>query len=137
MPSIEQAVDAVAELDFVKAKMIFAERFNAIVPTISEDETLDLVEARHPVLEENIRTAEAQRRGEKKLGQREATAVGSNKQAETRPRGSVDDVIIQRNNHPDAEASPLLWKEGSQSQKPREPKPETRKPKPEIGERER
>jgi len=55
LPAIEQAVDAVAELDFVKAKMIFAERFSAIVPTISEDELLDLVEARHPLLEENLR----------------------------------------------------------------------------------
>ena len=55
LPSIEQAVDAVAELDFVKAKTIFADRFDASVPEITEDESLNFVEARHPLLEENLR----------------------------------------------------------------------------------
>jgi len=55
LPAIELAVEAVAELDFIKAKTEFARKFNAIVPTISGDETLDLVEARHPLLEENLR----------------------------------------------------------------------------------
>lgn len=55
LPSIENAVTAVAELDFVKAKVEFARRFNAVVPTISEDETLELAEARHPLLEENLK----------------------------------------------------------------------------------
>ncbi len=55
LPAIEAAVEAVAELDFVKAKVIFARKFNAIVPQISDDETLDLIEARHPILEENLR----------------------------------------------------------------------------------
>ena len=55
LPAIELAVEAVAELDFVKAKTEFARKFNAIVPTISSDEILDLVEARHPLLEENLR----------------------------------------------------------------------------------
>ena len=54
LPGIELAVEAVAELDFVRAKVQFARKFNAIVPTISFDETLDLVEARHPILEENL-----------------------------------------------------------------------------------
>ena len=54
LPAIEAAVEAVAELDFIKAKTEFARKFKAIVPTIS-DETLDLVEARHPLLEENLR----------------------------------------------------------------------------------
>jgi DNA mismatch repair protein MutS2 len=55
LPAIETAVEAVAELDFIKTKVEFARRFKAIVPVISEDETLDLVEARHPLLEENLR----------------------------------------------------------------------------------
>ncbi len=55
LPAIESAVEAVAELDFVKAKAEFARKFNAIVPTISTDETLNLIDARHPLLEENLR----------------------------------------------------------------------------------
>ncbi|MDQ3320948.1 MAG: endonuclease MutS2 [Acidobacteriota bacterium] len=58
LPAIETAVETVAELDFVKAKAEFARKFKAIVPTISDDETLDLVEARHPLLEENLRESE-------------------------------------------------------------------------------
>ena len=76
LPNIENAVDAVAELDFVKAKVEFARRFNAVVPTISEDETLNLVEARHPLLEENLRNISPLRQGELE-------------KAETRPLGSV------------------------------------------------
>ena len=44
LPAIETAVEAVAELDFIKAKVEFARAFKAIVPKISEDETLDLIE---------------------------------------------------------------------------------------------
>jgi DNA mismatch repair protein MutS2 len=55
LPAIELAVEAVAELDFVKAKAEFARKFRAVVPTISDDETLDLIDARHPLLEENLR----------------------------------------------------------------------------------
>jgi len=55
LPSIELAVEAVGELDFVKAKSEFARKFNAVVPTISGDETLHLIDARHPLLEENLR----------------------------------------------------------------------------------
>jgi DNA mismatch repair protein MutS2 len=55
LPAIEAAAQAVAELDFIKTKVEFARRFKAIVPVISEDATLDLVEARHPLLEENLR----------------------------------------------------------------------------------
>ncbi len=60
LPAIESAVEAVAELDFVKAKAEFARKFKAIVPTISDDETLDLKDARHPLLEENLRGSENQ-----------------------------------------------------------------------------
>ena len=55
LPAIETAVEAVAALDFIKAKVEFARKFNAIVPEISENETLELIEARHPLLEENLR----------------------------------------------------------------------------------
>ncbi|HLM60820.1 MAG TPA: hypothetical protein VK308_08455, partial [Pyrinomonadaceae bacterium] len=58
LPAIESAVEAVAELDFVKAKSEFARKFNAVVPTISIDEILDLTDARHPLLEENLRGSE-------------------------------------------------------------------------------
>ena len=69
LPAIEMAVGAVAELDFIKAKVEFARKFTAVVPDITDDETLDLVDARHPLLEENLRST-AQK-------------------AETRPVGSV------------------------------------------------
>lgn len=55
LPAIEMAVEAVAELDFIKAKVEFARKFRAVVPTIADNETLDLVDARHPLLEENLR----------------------------------------------------------------------------------
>ncbi|MGD9587719.1 MAG: endonuclease MutS2 [Pyrinomonadaceae bacterium] len=55
LPAIETAVDAVAELDFIKAKVEFARKFKAVVPEISADNTLELVDARHPLLEENLR----------------------------------------------------------------------------------
>ncbi len=57
LPAIETAVDAVAELDFIKAKVEFARKFSAVVPDITDDETLDLVDARHPLLEENLRNS--------------------------------------------------------------------------------
>ncbi len=55
LPAIELAIEAIGELDFVKAKVVFAEKFNAIVPTISATNDLDLVEARHPLLEESLK----------------------------------------------------------------------------------
>lgn len=55
LPAIEAAVEAVGELDFIKTKVEFARKFEAIVPAISDGETLDLTEARHPLLEENLR----------------------------------------------------------------------------------
>jgi DNA mismatch repair protein MutS2 len=56
LPAVEAAIDAVAELDVIKAKVEFARKFHASVPEISDDETLQLTEARHPLLEENLRT---------------------------------------------------------------------------------
>ena len=59
LPAVETAVSAVAELDFIKAKVEFARKFNAVVPEISAENTLDLVDARHPLLEENLRRLSA------------------------------------------------------------------------------
>ena len=61
LPAVEAAVEAVAELDFIKAKVEFARKFRAVVPQISDDETLDLVDARHPLLEENLKDGLTQR----------------------------------------------------------------------------
>ncbi len=58
LPAVESAVEAVGELDFIKAKVEFARKFRAVVPEIADDETLELVDARHPLLEESLRNAE-------------------------------------------------------------------------------
>lgn len=55
LPAVEAAVDAVAELDLIKAKVEFARKFGAVVPEVSADNTLELIDARHPLLEENLR----------------------------------------------------------------------------------
>jgi DNA mismatch repair protein MutS2 len=57
LPSIEMAAAAVAELDFVNAKAVFHQRFNCSIPKIESSATLELVEARHPLLEENLRAS--------------------------------------------------------------------------------
>jgi DNA mismatch repair protein MutS2 len=76
LPAIQTAVAAVAELDFIKAKVEFARSYNAVVPDISESETLELIDARHPLLEENLR-------------QQSAVSHQPSAKAETRPIGSV------------------------------------------------
>jgi DNA mismatch repair protein MutS2 len=76
LPAIQLAADAVAELDFIAAKAVFHQQFNCVIPEIDptrESEvaqtgttgaspatsratgTLELIEARHPLLEENLR----------------------------------------------------------------------------------
>ncbi|HST51734.1 MAG TPA: Smr/MutS family protein [Pyrinomonadaceae bacterium] len=55
LPAIELASAAVAELDFVNAKAVLAARLRAVEPVVDEANTLELVEARHPLLEENLR----------------------------------------------------------------------------------
>ena len=64
LPAIEMAADAVAELDFVNARAVFHQTFNCVIPEIQADQTnpyasgeLELIEARHPLLEENLRAA--------------------------------------------------------------------------------
>ena len=60
LPFIETAIGAITELDFVKTKMVFARNFDAIVPEISSDRLLNLVDARHPLLEENLKNVAAE-----------------------------------------------------------------------------
>ena len=56
LPGIEMAAAAVAELDFVNAKALFHSRFNCAIPVVNDvNDDLELNEARHPLLEENLR----------------------------------------------------------------------------------
>ncbi|HYJ87799.1 MAG TPA: Smr/MutS family protein [Pyrinomonadaceae bacterium] len=74
LPAIEIAAEAIAELDFISAKAVFYQKFNCVIPEIGlasggdRNEKLqaevyatnrfELVEARHPLLEENLRSSE-------------------------------------------------------------------------------
>ena len=80
LPAIEIAAATIAELDFINAKAAFGESFDCVVPIVSEPEaiatgsrrptvpddpvaiapgsdtsTLEFINARHPLLEENLR----------------------------------------------------------------------------------
>jgi DNA mismatch repair protein MutS2 len=63
LPAIEMAAGAVKELDFINAKAVFHRNFNCVIPDIDAvhrghtSGTLELVEARHPLLEENLRAS--------------------------------------------------------------------------------
>ena len=80
LPEIEAAAEAVAVLDVINAKAAFAESFDCVVPTITEPRPvgsglnaqvesqdplatargsvmLELIDARHPLLEENLRSS--------------------------------------------------------------------------------
>jgi DNA mismatch repair protein MutS2 len=60
LPAIELAAEAVAELDFINAKAVFHQRFDCVIPEIGGDggrDVFELVEARHPLLEENLRAS--------------------------------------------------------------------------------
>ena len=62
LPGIEMAAAAVAELDFINAKAIFHQRFGCVIPRIAGNEgrpaeLLELSDARHPLLEENLRAS--------------------------------------------------------------------------------
>lgn len=56
LPAVEMAHAAVGELDFINAKTVFHRRFNGVIPDISESSTLNIDQARHPLLEDNLRT---------------------------------------------------------------------------------
>ncbi|PWT94406.1 MAG: hypothetical protein C5B55_02805 [Blastocatellia bacterium] len=60
LPGIEMAAAAVGELDFVNAKAVFHRNFNCVIPIVEPwtghgSGSLELVDARHPLLEENLR----------------------------------------------------------------------------------
>ena len=64
LPAIEMAAEAVAELDFFNARAVFHQKFDCVIPEIQSKETrpfssgqLGLIEARHPLLEENLRAS--------------------------------------------------------------------------------
>ena len=64
LPAIEMAAAAVSELDFINAKAIFHQRFDCVIPEIDPlkapahaSGSLELVSARHPLLEENLRSS--------------------------------------------------------------------------------
>ena len=83
LPAIEQAAHAISELDFINARVGFAEAFNCVVPEIagsadvpsalsaeganvtvsaetsSNENTLEFIDARHPLLEESLRASGA------------------------------------------------------------------------------
>ena len=56
LPAIEAAAGTVAELDFINAKLAFLKSFDCVTPQIDEHGTLELVDARHPLLEANLRS---------------------------------------------------------------------------------
>jgi DNA mismatch repair protein MutS2 len=59
LPAIEMAAEAVAELDFINARAVFHQSFNCVIPEIQTETNgsgeLELIEARHPLLEANLR----------------------------------------------------------------------------------
>ncbi|HXT64060.1 MAG TPA: Smr/MutS family protein [Pyrinomonadaceae bacterium] len=69
LPQIEAAAEAVAALDVINAKAAFAEKFDCVVPQVAQTSvcddrepsqtevcaTLQFTDARHPLLEENLR----------------------------------------------------------------------------------
>jgi DNA mismatch repair protein MutS2 len=61
LPALEMAAEAVAELDFINARAVFHQSFDCVIPEIQTESNasgeLELVEARHPLLEENLRAA--------------------------------------------------------------------------------
>jgi DNA mismatch repair protein MutS2 len=89
LPAVELAVDAVAELDFVKTKVEFARRFHAVVPEISEDETLELIDARHPLLEENLRLLSVVPGGNATMRERAPTLSNNTPDEANEPRSIV------------------------------------------------
>ncbi|HYT49495.1 MAG TPA: hypothetical protein VEL78_03825, partial [Pyrinomonadaceae bacterium] len=76
LPSIELAAEAITQLDFINAKAVFGERFDCVVPHVADwsagilpamsgeaankeqpesTNTLEFIDARHPLLEESLR----------------------------------------------------------------------------------
>ncbi|HEX3228450.1 MAG TPA: Smr/MutS family protein [Pyrinomonadaceae bacterium] len=73
LPAIEIAAATIAELDFINAKAVFGESFDCVVPEVAQTlvceggqssqtevcATLEFINARHPLLEENLRATGA------------------------------------------------------------------------------
>ena len=64
LPAIEMAAEAIAELDFINAKAVFHQKFSCVIPEIGGAQAefyapnrFELVDARHPLLEENLRAS--------------------------------------------------------------------------------
>jgi DNA mismatch repair protein MutS2 len=57
LPAIVAAARSVAQLDFIGAKLAFQAKLNCVIPEINEQNELELVDARHPLLEANLRDA--------------------------------------------------------------------------------
>ncbi|MCA1591365.1 MAG: hypothetical protein LC754_01645, partial [Acidobacteria bacterium] len=57
LPAVVSASRAVAELDFIGAKAALSSHLDCVEPRIGTEATLELEEARHPLLEENLRGA--------------------------------------------------------------------------------
>ena len=80
LAGIEMAADAIAELDFINAKAVFHQNFNCVIPEVAQTSawepllpkdpfnsnappqtkvcsTFEFAEARHPLLEENLRAS--------------------------------------------------------------------------------
>ena len=58
LQELKVAAEAVAELDIINAKAKFLRKFRAVVPIIDSDQILELSEARHPLLEENLSSSD-------------------------------------------------------------------------------
>jgi DNA mismatch repair protein MutS2 len=55
LPAIESAAAAATELDVINAKAIFHRRFDCVVPSIHKESKIELINARHPLLEQNLK----------------------------------------------------------------------------------
>ena len=51
LPELEQALNILGDLDFLSAKARFSQELNAIEPKINKDGNVNLIKARHPLLE--------------------------------------------------------------------------------------
>ena len=51
IPELEQALNLLGDLDFISAKARFSQELNAIQPKINKEGNLNLIKARHPLLE--------------------------------------------------------------------------------------
>ncbi|HET6891554.1 MAG TPA: Smr/MutS family protein [Pyrinomonadaceae bacterium] len=54
LAAIEMAAQAMEDLDFIHAKAVFHQKFDCVIPEITNGD-FELIDARHPLLEENLR----------------------------------------------------------------------------------